>query len=153
SAGTLILNGLGGALQPWLGGMAFVFTSVSAAGLFAVTYAIALGFSLAEWSKGLSAARGRFMRLPLLGQDALARFAEWHGRHATCGGEAEAHRPRRASLKEDMAAEAPADGGMDAEKSILSIIPRRKPVVTPRAPLQKNAAKEERQKKLALRAE
>jgi S-DNA-T family DNA segregation ATPase FtsK/SpoIIIE len=151
SAGSLIFSSLGGILQHVLGQMAFIFLTIAAAGLFAVTWLLALGFSAGEWARALKQSRG----LSALGLSKTKRmldiFAAWHEKYSAVEKESAVRAParRRVSLSQDAPPATEAVEGED--KNVLSIIPRRKPVVTPRVDKEKPLIKEDRQKKLNLR--
>jgi S-DNA-T family DNA segregation ATPase FtsK/SpoIIIE len=149
SAGALIFTVIGNHLQGWLGTTAFIFVSVSAGLVFGVTYLLALGISLREWQQGLVRLRDGALSAFETTIHFLGKANEWHSRHTASA--VSPVRKSRVSLHEDAAAEAPVVA--EEEKEIMSSLaaPRKKPIVTLRPEKQK-PAKEDRQKKLNLRA-
>jgi S-DNA-T family DNA segregation ATPase FtsK/SpoIIIE len=161
SAGTLIFAGLGQHLQGWLGAMAYIFIAVTAAVAFVFAYGAALGLSVAEWRE-LGA---RILHVLALGlhhvRVAIARFRRWHREASTA--EVRHVRPLR-GRRPRMTAANDADEDEDAdeeeaeyeeeeeEERPAAALARRKPVITARAEKAKPAAREEKQKKLALKA-
>ena len=154
SAGGLIFSALGRHLQGWIGTMAFIFVAGTSFGLFCVTYALTLGFSVSEWIEGFRQTRDTTALIAEKTARVAELFAQWHQKYSGDAVDAApARRPRRVSLNEDVAADAtPANDADDDAPSAFSIIPRKKPVVTPRADRAKSAAKEDKQKQLNLRS-
>jgi S-DNA-T family DNA segregation ATPase FtsK/SpoIIIE len=144
SAGALIFTVIGNHLQGWLGTAAFIFVTVAACGVFAVTYLLALGISIGEWGSGLSRARQGTLTAASSLMGAWARFNDWH-RHYTS--DFVPARNARIRLSEDAV---PSQEPEVVENKVLSTLaaPKRKPVVTLRP---EKAKKEDRQKKLNLR--
>ncbi len=151
SAGALIFTVMGNHLQGWLGTMAFAFVAISAGIFFALIYLMALGISPSEWLEGLRKTRETTSALSARIARLSAGFRAWHSKYAQDEETPAARAPRRISLNEDTAAEIVPAANDEAGDNKFSIIPKRKPVVTPRAEKPKAAAKEEKQKKLNLR--
>jgi S-DNA-T family DNA segregation ATPase FtsK/SpoIIIE len=149
SIGALVFSGVAGALQRPLGQMSFVFTTVAAFSFCVAFSAFALGFTPREWVEGMKRGRTASATAAAIVARAVDIFSAWHEKYSSHGEGAAPARVRRASLKEEVASQSAAP--LDAGALPLSIIPRRKPVVTPRA--ERPAPKaEEKQKKLDLRA-
>lgn len=156
SAGALIFAGLSNHLQPWLGAPAFIFVTACAFVLSTFCFVTALGISLDEWATGLSHTRASVSAVNGNLSGLLGRFREWHSRYTRRDTSAAVNtRKLRISLNEDASEPtAPAEEKPETEeiKSTLAA-PKRKPVVLTRA--QKaivQAAKGDRQKKLALKS-
>ncbi len=147
SAGGLVFGALGLHLQGWMGSTAFIFIAGTACAGSVAFYLAALGVSAGEWLQAFRHARGSAAFISEKIAVASEYFAAWHAKYASPEKAAAIARPRRVSLNEDTKPdEAPAES---EEKSELSIIPRKKPVVTPR-PAPAKPQKEDRQKKLNL---
>ena len=168
SAGALIFNAIGHALQGPLGTMAFAFTAISAAIVFIPVMVGALGISIVEWKSAGEIGRsiGRMILAQVLAL--LVRFRDWHRTYSQKNEEAARPVLRRARVKlsEDTAEdesdedeeETDEDEDDDADeeeaserKPIIFANARPKPVVTPRANPQKSPARDDKQKKLNLK--
>lgn len=158
SAGTLIFTALGQYVQGWLGTMAYVFVAATAGVIFTFAYGAALGLSAAEWRNVF--ARLRDIALTALHhvRVTLARFRRWHREASTV--EVARVRPLRQRrmqvAADDSDDEEESEDDEEEEEYEAPVRPSltaaRKPVIAPRAEKAKPAVKEEKQKKLALRA-
>ncbi len=151
SAGALIFTAIGNHLQGWLGTTAFIFVTVCAFAVSAVSLMLALGFSLQEWMASLARTHAGAVTVGSTVSGVLTRFKEWHSRYTGKNTAVAVNtRKLRISLHEDAA---PAPEASE-EKEVTSTLaaPKRKPVVLTRA---QNAivaaAKDSRQKKLNLK--
>ena len=159
SAGTLIFTALGQYVQGWLGTMAYVFVAATAAVIFTFAYGAALGLSAGEWRNVFARLRDIAFTIMHHVRVTLARFRRWHREAST----AEVARVRPLRQRRMQVA---ADDSEDEEETEEdeeeeeeyeaparpSLTAARKPVIAPRAEKAKPAVKEEKQKKLALRA-
>jgi S-DNA-T family DNA segregation ATPase FtsK/SpoIIIE len=151
SAGALIFTFIGNHLQGWLGTMAFTFVTIAAMGIFAATYLMSLGISVAEWAEGFRRTHNFSAFAAEKTAAAVAMFREWHGKYESGGDTAPIKvRPRRVRLNEDSEDSSQEEESEEAEMPEI-IAPKRKPVVAMRAEKPKPEKKEEKQKKLDLR--
>jgi S-DNA-T family DNA segregation ATPase FtsK/SpoIIIE len=151
SAGALIFNAIGNHLQGRLGEMAFLFVAATAGTVFLACTLLALGVTFGEWRLGLGRARDAFVAAHGHSGRFLDAFRAWHARHSDEAAEA-APRARRARLQDDTPAEADKPAEAAPAGDAMPGLVRRKPVVTPRAEKPASKNKEDKQKKLALRA-
>lgn len=158
SAGTLIFSALGQYVQGWMGTTAYIFVAATAAVVFAFSYGAALGLSAAEWRDVFARLRDTIATLLHHTRVMLARFRRWH-REASQPKVAQVRplRARRMQVSEtDEAEDADEDNADDEDEDDVPARPsfaaRVKPVIAPRAEKAKPAAKDDKQKKLALRA-
>lgn len=151
SAGALILNALGNAIQPFMGAMSFLFIGLASGLIFSVTYLLSLGVSLGEWGEGLSGARGgvSFLREKL--SAATNAFQAWHGKYSGYKAKSLTIKKPRVQMDADAVSKEKDD---DVEIAPDLSAPVRKPLVTFRKDKEKPAEKKEpRQTKLNLRTE
>ncbi len=143
SAGGLIFSAAGNSLQGILGNMAFIFVAAAAFTVFAFSYLLALGVSLAEWATGLGRTRDVSLVAAEKTGTVYSMFRRWHT--AYTNEEPEEPRAARVRVRDsgDAGAQAPAANEQPEQ-------PKRKPIVATRAEKPK-PQKEEKQKKLNLR--
>lgn len=166
SAGSMIFSALSHQLQNWLGPMAYVFVAVTAAVVFAFCYGAALGLSIGEWKDVFARLRWACAMALHYVRVTVARFRRWHSHASSAeilrGRAASRARPaaRRARPRldadsevedEEETAETP-DEDEEEEDDLPRLAAPRKPVIAPRPAKAKPAAKEEKQKKLALKS-
>ncbi len=156
SAGTLIFTALGQQVQGWLGTTAYIFVAASAAVAFVLAYGAALGISAAEWRVFLARIRDVAWTALHHVRVAIARFRRWH-REASQPEVARVRpvRARRMTVAaqdddEDDTAQDDEDEEEEDIRPALSVA--RKPVIAPRPEKAKPAVKDDKQKKLALKA-
>jgi S-DNA-T family DNA segregation ATPase FtsK/SpoIIIE len=169
SLGHMIFNALSGPMQSWLGTMAFTFIALSAALIFAVTWAFTLGVTAGEWAAGLRVARDAVLDFSGTVARLNAWFHDWHARHSAAAPAAARtpmtrRRARLAAAEEDGADDGESDHDEDegededdededtALRAPVISLPGRKPVIAKRAEKQKPAQKDRAQQSLNLRA-
>lgn len=157
SAGALIFNAIGNHLQGWMGTTAFVFAALSAGFVFAATYTIALGVSFGEWLQGLRQTRDITGAVHGKITELAEAFSAWHSKYTSGASVSSTAAPKRRRIKldQDAAVDDADDSADDVEEDEddekMTILPKRRPIVTPRPEKAKPAAKEEKQQKLNLR--